>query len=270
MGPVLALPLAAVRTAATYLLVSIYVLLAGPPGLLLAMATGRVDHLYWLGIQGVRLGFALCGIRYVAEGTEHIRADRAAVYAMNHTSNLEPPVIYMVLRQLFPRFQVLYKAVLRKTPILGPIFDIAGFVPIDRRDRVQSGRAIAQAVRQIQEGYNFVVFPEGTRSRTGELLPFKKGAFIMAIQAQAPIVPVAIVGTSEAMRKGSPFIWPTTIQVKLGEPIPTEGLTIDDRDAVIGRVWHAMAALIGELRAKRAAVLGRREGAVSPADAEGQ
>jgi 1-acyl-sn-glycerol-3-phosphate acyltransferase len=253
MPPPLALALAAVRTASAYVLVTLYILLAGPPGIVIALVTGRPDHLYWLALQGVRLGLALVRVRHTAEGTANIQHDRAVIYATNHTSNLEPPIIYLVLRSLFPRFQILYKAVLRRTPILGRIFDIAGFVPIERSDRAQSDRAIAQAVRQLRAGYNFVVFPEGTRSRTGELLPFKKGAFIMALQAQAPIVPVAIAGTHRAMRRGSPFIWPATIRVKLGAPIETAGLTIADRDRLMAAVRQSMTALLADLRSGESA-----------------
>jgi 1-acyl-sn-glycerol-3-phosphate acyltransferase len=239
---------AAVRSSAAYLLVSVYVLLVGPLGMLVAFLTRRMEHMYWLGTQGVRLGFALTGIRYRAEGTEHIATDRAAIYAMNHTSNLEPPVIYLVLRSTFPRFQILYKAVLRRAPILGRIFEMAGFVPIDRNDRAQSDRAIAQAVRQIRAGNNFVVFPEGTRSRTGELLPFKKGAFIMAIQSEAPIVPVVVTGAQAAMRKGSPFISPTLIRVRLGTPVETAGLSIHDRDRLMAAVRDQMSRMLDDLR----------------------
>jgi 1-acyl-sn-glycerol-3-phosphate acyltransferase len=243
---------AGIRTGATYILVSAYILLVGPAGFLFALATRRVDHLYWLGMQGVRLGCALAGLKYVVTGAEHIQHGRAAVFATNHTSNVEPPIIYLVLRETFPRFQILYKSVLRKMPIMGPIFDIAGFVPIDRRNRVQSDRAIAQAVRQIRAGNNFLVFPEGTRSRTGELLPFKKGAFIMAIQAEAPIVPVAIAGAQDAMRKGSPVIWPTTLDVKLGPPVETAGRSVYDRDAIMQEVRASMMLMLEELRLKRA------------------
>jgi 1-acyl-sn-glycerol-3-phosphate acyltransferase len=249
--PSFALISAAVRTIAAYIFVSLYILAVGPIGMLVAMAAGTLRHMYWLGLQGVRLGFLLTGIRFVAHGREHV-LDRAAIYAMNHTSNLEPPVIYVVLRDTFPRFKILYKAVLRKAPIMGRIFDMAGFVPIDRTDRVQSDKAIAQAVRQLRAGDNLVVFPEGTRSRTGELLPFKKGAFIMAIQAQVPIVPIATVGAEAAMRKGSPFIWPTTIHVKLGAPIETTGLTIYDRTHLMNMVRQQIAVMLEELRVEQA------------------
>jgi 1-acyl-sn-glycerol-3-phosphate acyltransferase len=254
MSSLAALATAATRTVAAYVAITLYILVAGPLGMLVTLTTRDVRFLYWLGLQGVRLGFALTGIRYVAEGVEHIDLRRAAVYAMNHTSNLEPPVIFLLLRGTFPRFQILYKAVLRRTPIMGRIFDLAGFVPIERRDRLQSDRAIGQAVRQLREGNNFVVFPEGTRSRTGELLPFKKGAFIMAIQAEAPIVPVAIVGADDAMGRGRMVIRPATLQVKLGAPIPTAGLSVSDRDGLMSTTRERMLALLESLQRQRTQV----------------
>ena len=90
-----------------------------------------------------------------------------------------------------------------------------------------------QAARSVAAGNSFMVFPEGTRSRTGELLPFKKGGFIMAIKAQAPLVPVAIAGGRAAMTKGSRLIRPVTVRVTIGEPIDTTGMTLDDRDRLI-------------------------------------
>jgi len=238
---------------AAYVLVSLYVLLVGPVGLLVALAVGRPDVLYRLAVFGVRLGLRLTGIRFVVEGAEHVRPGRAAIYAVNHASNLEPPIVFLVLRPTFPRLQILYKAELRKLPILGRAFDVAGFVPIDRTNREQSDQAVARAVRQLQAGNSFVVFPEGTRSRTGELLPFKKGAFLIALRAQAPIVPVAILGARDAMRKGSPIIWPVTIHVKIGPAVETAGLSVDDRDRLIDTVRGAIAMMLEELAARRAA-----------------
>ena len=96
-----------------------------------------------------------------------------------------------------------------------------GFVPVERGNREQSSQALDMRGRAPGGGKSFLVFPEGTRSRTGELLPFKKGAFLVALRAQAPVVPVAIAGAREAMRKGSPLINPVTVRVKLGPPIET-------------------------------------------------
>jgi 1-acyl-sn-glycerol-3-phosphate acyltransferase len=96
----------------------------------------------------------------------------------------------------------------------------------------------------LRAGTSFLFFPEGTRSRPGALLPFKKGGFIMAIKAHAPIVPVALHGSYEAMTRGSALIHPVTISVRIGEPIETAGLTLDDRDALIERVRGRMQELL--------------------------
>ena len=119
-------------------------------------------------------------------GAEHIQRDRASVYAVNHASNVEPPILFLTLRALFPRLRILYKSELRKLPILTQAFDLAGFVPLQRGNRDQSLPAIERAAQALREGHSFLIFPEGTRSRTGSLLPFKKGGFVMAPQGAGP------------------------------------------------------------------------------------
>ena len=238
--------IAAVRSFATYLAVSLYVVLMGPPFLLLALATGRPLPLYRVALGGVRLGLWLSGIKVVVVHGENILRDRAAVYAVNHASNIEPPVLYAVLSDLFPRLRILYKAELRKLPILVRAFDLAGFVPLERGNRDQSLPAIERAAAALREGNSFLIFPEGTRSRTGELLPFKKGGFIMALKGRAPIVPVAISGARDAMKKGSLVIRPVRVTVRFGAPIDTAALTLEDRDPLVARVRKAVADLLQE------------------------
>jgi 1-acyl-sn-glycerol-3-phosphate acyltransferase len=129
---------------------------------------------------------------------------------------------------------------------MGTVFDVGGFVPIDRGDRDKAMASIDAGAASLRAGNSFLIFPEGTRSRTGHLLPFKKGGFIMAIQAQAPVVPVAIQGGRAAMRKGSALVRPVKVSVRIGTPIATAGLSVDDRDVLIQRVREAVERLLGE------------------------
>ena len=155
-------------------------------------------------------------------------------------------MLFEALSPLFPRLSVLYKAELRKLPILVRAFDLAGFVPLERNNREQSLPAIERAAEALRSGRSFMIFPEGTRSRTGALLPFKKGGFIMAIKAQAPVVPTAIVGARDAMRKGSFVIQPVTVKVKFSPPVETAGMSLDDRDRLSDAVRERIAGLLAE------------------------
>jgi 1-acyl-sn-glycerol-3-phosphate acyltransferase len=131
-------------------------------------------------------------------------------------------------------------------PILGRAAPLAGFIAVERGNPEQSQAAVDRAAESVAAGHSFLVFPEGTRSRSGALLPFKKGGFIMAIRAQAPIVPVAIRGGRAAMVKGSRLIRPVRVDVRIGTPIETAGMTIDDRDRLIdaarGQIEDLIAA----------------------------
>jgi 1-acyl-sn-glycerol-3-phosphate acyltransferase len=219
------------RTALALLVVSLYILLIGPPGVLWTALSGRNRLLYHAGHLAIRIGFAIVGVRVRLVGAQHILVGRPAVYVSNHGSNIDPPALFSALSGLFPYLRVLVW-----------VFDIAGFVPVERANRGQSLPAIDRARQALVEGASFLIFPEGTRSPEGTLLPFKKGGFIMAIGAQVPVVPVVISGGRHAMQKGSLLIRPATITVTVKQPIPTTGLVLDDRDGLIARVRASMEA----------------------------
>src|SRR5258706_5727789 len=227
---------AAVRSLVTYVATVAYIAIAGPVGLVFAVGLRWKRGLYALGHTGVGIALGLAGIRYKVSGRQHL-PQGLVVFCANHESNVDGPVLF---RALHPQLHILYKAELHKFPIMGTVFDAGGFVAVERDNRERALASIGRGSESIRAGNSFLIFPEGTRSRSGALLPFTKGGFIMAIQAQVPIVPVAIQGGRNAMRKGSAFVRPVSVSVRIGKPIDTAGRTIADRERLIHDVRVAI------------------------------
>ena len=170
-GP-LTTAIAAVRSVATFLFISLYSLVAAPLGLIILWIFRTNELLFVLGHGAVWLALRLAGIRYKVVGRDHVPAGHAVVFCANHQSNVDPPVLFKALHR---RLHFLYKAELSKLPILGYTFDVGGFVPIERSNREEAMASIRRGAASIQQGNSFLIFPEGTRSRTGRTAAVQEG-----------------------------------------------------------------------------------------------
>lgn len=175
------------------------------------------------------------------DGLERVPREGPVVYASNHSSMFD---IWALASALPGSIRFVAKQELARIPVFGRAMLAAGHVAIDRGSRVRAMSAYSRAARIIRDlGVSTVVFPEGTRSRTGELLPFKNAPFGLAIAAQVPLVPVYVHATFRILPKGAWRLRPAPIRVLIGEPIPTTELTLDDRDALRQRAQAAIIAL---------------------------
>jgi 1-acyl-sn-glycerol-3-phosphate acyltransferase len=215
-----------------------YVLILGPPVLIYAAISGNTDPVYRIGTRGARLALWLAGVRLEIHRLDQIPSHRAVVFMANHQSNCDPPALLAIL----PPVLVLAKKEFFRVPIVGRGMVVRGFIPIDRRNREQALEAVEKGVQALKAGKSFLVYPEGTRSPDGRLQRFKKGVFVMAIKAGAPIVPISVSGSNKIMPKGKFVIRPGRVRITVHEPVATEGSAIEDRQLIIDRVRQAILA----------------------------
>lgn len=218
-----------------------YTLLASLLGYGLARISGSAAPLYALGRFGIKVALRLAGTRIEVSGRERLGDHRNTVIVANHVSHLDAPVL---LQALGVDFKAVAKKEVFHFPVFNSVLRLAGFIEVDRGDRSQSTRAIARAVAALKGGDCFLIFPEGTRSRTGELGPFKKGGFVVAMDAGSRVVPVALAGTRELMPRGGFRIRPGTVRVRVLDPVPAGSYSYGDRDALIADVRRRMAAAL--------------------------
>ena len=200
----------------------------------LVLALARLWSRIILGVPGVKL-----------EVKTHapLVPGRPYVFMPNHASMVD---IWAVFVAIPATFRFIAKKQLSRIPLFGWAMAAGRFIFIDRQNAASARRTVQEAARRIRSGQSVVIFPEGTRTRDGHLLPFKKGGFHLAMDSGVDIVPVAIKGSREIMPRGAALIRAGTVTVEVGEPIPTAGLTNGDRDALIAKVRGRVAEMLGE------------------------
>jgi len=187
------------------------------------------------------------GVQVEALGLEHARGLGPCVILCNHRSHLDGPVLLCTLP--FP-FSFVIKKSLARIPLWGWAVTRAGYIAIDRSDHRDSVAGMRRAADRVRAGRRVLTFPEGTRSRADAFLPFKKGGAVLAIEAQVPILPVALAGTFDRLPKGSRAPRPGPVVVAVGPPIPTAGLTLDDRNRLIRQAEAAIHELHANAQAR--------------------
>lgn len=205
--------------------------------------TGLRDPVITFGQWAVRLGCRFLGIRVEVLGIEHVDPRTTYIFMANHLSFLDGPLLGMVI----PRpVRIILKKPLFKIPILGMAMSHVGFIPVDRRGAKGGQKSMRRAARLMREqGYSFLVFPEGTRSRDGAIRAFRRGGFFLALESRAPIVPVTIRGTFELMPRRQWYARRGKVTIVFREPVTVTGYTSETMAELMDKVRKAIASAGG-------------------------
>jgi len=215
------------------------ILIVGPLLLLVTLVRRDVRWLYWVTPRIARVGMRLVGVRVEVRGVEHLERGLVYIFMPNHSSNLDPPVLIPAIPG---RTSILVKKEVFRIPILGTAMKWAELVPVDRGDREAAIESVNAAIRVMQCGLHMLVFPEGTRTSDGRLLPFKKGPFHLAMDSGAPVVPITVLGTFESWPKTRFALRPGTATVVFHEPIDPRAFP--DRESLMEAVREKIASAL--------------------------
>jgi 1-acyl-sn-glycerol-3-phosphate acyltransferase len=200
-------------------------LVIGAPAVAFLWLINKRDRLYPLALWGAKTWLAACGAKVKVTGLESLDDNTQYVFAANHRSYLDTATLFGYTGK---RMGLVAKKELLKVPVLGQGMSFVNVIAIDRTNPERARRSMEKAREVMDDGYSFGVFVEGTRAMPGDLLPFKKGAFHLALQTGAPIVPVAIRNTDRMMGKHTGVAYPGEIEIVLLPPIETTGKTVDE------------------------------------------
>ncbi|HUS10928.1 MAG TPA: lysophospholipid acyltransferase family protein [Pyrinomonadaceae bacterium] len=214
-------------------------LIFAPPVLLVAWLTGKHELVYPWALFGARNWLRLSGMKVSVTGSEQLDPAQTYVFISNHRSYLDTATLFVYTGR---RLGLLAKKELLNVPILGYGMGFVNVMAIDRSNSERARTTVEAATDRIRSGRSFAVFAEGTRARPGEFLPFKKGAFYMAAQAQVPVVPVAIKNTDVLMGKGTGEAKTGVIEMAMLAPVPTVGCSTDED---VRRLVNHVHAMIG-------------------------
>lgn len=204
----------------------------------------------WFGVEdfvfpfakfGCRVWLRAAGARVHVSGREHLAPNQAYVFAANHQSNLDPPLLFAYLG---PNTGALAKKELTKFPVMKQGFPLAHVVPIDRANRERAIESTRLGAEELKRGNSLMAFPEGTRTVDGRVKEFKKGVFFMALAAGVPVVPTVVNDTRLVMPKGGNVCRAGDVYLEILPPINTAGYTSDNVEALIARVREAVVARV--------------------------
>jgi 1-acyl-sn-glycerol-3-phosphate acyltransferase len=213
------------------------------PSMIFLQIIRRRLWLYPLCLWGARAWLKACGVRVKVKGAENLEEGKGYVFISNHRSYLDTATLFGFTGR---RIGLVAKNELLKVPILGPGMSFVNIIAIDRTNAESARLSMQKAKDVIDNGYSFGVFAEGTRAMPGELLPFKKGAFHLAMQTQAPVVPVAIKVSDSLMGKRTGVAYSGTIEIVFLEPVETKGLSVEnDLMDLLVQTRNAIASELG-------------------------
>lgn len=219
---------------ALFIPITLFVIFTGVP-ITFFDPTGRFLHAY--GKLWGRAALFIAGVKVEVEGADRIPAGVPVIFMGNHQSNFDIPTLYAGLPH---HFSWIAKIELFRIPLFGYAMKRAGYLPLDRSDGRRALKTMETAAEKIRNGVSVIVFPEGTRSMDGKLIPFKRGGFLLAAKAGVPIVPFTINGTARVNPPKSREIHPGIVSIRFSDPIPTTGASGKKRDDLIDRVRDAI------------------------------